>query len=107
MEILEETAFWGRVNYLIKTHKTTQKEIAGIIGVPFGTFRSWIHHNRIPDVYTACDLAVVLGTTVDYLVYGKDRNATEARMKRLLERKTAAAQITKLAKIILTRSSQI
>ena len=107
MDTLEIQPFWKRVNYLIKTHKTTQKEIAALVGIPFGTLRSWIFHNRLPDVATGCDLAIVLGVSVDYLVYGKKRKIVEERMSRLLERKTAAAQITKLAKDILNQSSQI
>jgi transcriptional regulator with XRE-family HTH domain len=91
----------------MKTHKITQAETAKIIGIPVGTLRNWIYNNRIPDVETACDLAVILGVTVDYLVYGKDRKPTEERMSRLLERKTAAARINKLAKVILDQSKQI
>ena len=93
--------------FLIKTHKTTQKEIAALIGIPLGTLRNWIYNNRYPDVQTACDLAVVLGTTVDFLLHGKNRRVVEERMNRLLERKTAASRITRLAKDILEQSGQI
>ena len=99
--------FWERVKYLIKTHKTTQDEIAGLIGIPLGTLRNWMYNNRLPDVETGCDLAVVLGVTVDYLVYGKNRKVIKERMSRLLERKTAASRINKLAKDILKQSGTI
>lgn len=99
--------FWKRVKYLIKTHKTSQEEVAELIGIPLGTFKNWIYNNRLPDIQTGCDLAVVLGVTVDFLVYGKNRKIIQERMSRLLERKTAAGQITKLAKDILTQSGRI
>ena len=104
---MEIISFWNRVKYLIKTHKTSQEKIAVLIGIPFGTLRNWIYYNRIPDVITACDLAVVLGVSVEYLVYGKERNLAEERANRLLERKTAAAEINRLARIILDQSKQI
>ncbi|MCL2231792.1 MAG: helix-turn-helix domain-containing protein [Treponema sp.] len=104
---MDIVSFWERVKYLIKTHKTTQPKIAELIGMPPGTFRNWIYHNRIPDVETACDLAAILGVTVDFLVYGKERDMVEERNSRLLERKTAAATINRMAKIIVRQSKQI
>lgn len=107
MDILDIIEFWNRVKYLIRTHKTTQDNVAQLINIPVGTLRNWIYQNRVPDVGTACNLAVVLGVSVDFLVFGKERNVNEERMNRLLERKTAAARINKLAQHILDQSSQI
>ena len=104
---MDTVSFWERVKYLIRTHKTTQSKIAELIGISPGTFRNWIYHNRVPDVETACDLAVVLGVSVDFLVYGKERDIVEAHNSRLLERKAAAATINKLAKVIERQSRQI
>jgi len=104
---MDAVSFWERVKYLIRTHKTTQPKIAELIGIPPGTFRNWIYHNRIPDIETACDLAVVLGASVDFLVYGKERDMIEAHNARLLERKNAAARINKLAKVIVRQSREI
>ena len=99
--------FWNRVKYLIKTHKTSQGEIAELLGIPLGTLRNWMYNGRLPDVVTACDLAILLGVTVDFLVYGKNRKPVKERMSRLLERKKAASRITKLAKDILKQSGTI
>jgi len=104
---MDTVSFWKRVKYLIKTHKTSQEKIARYIGLPYGTFRNWIYRNWVPDLQTACDLAVALGTSVDFLVYGKERKKTEERNSRLLERKTAAARINRLAKKIVDQSRQI
>ena len=59
------------------------------------------------DVETACDLAIVLGVSVDFLVYGKERELIEEHNSRLLERKAAAARINRLAKTIVRQSRQI
>ena len=104
---MDNISFWKRVKYLIKTHKTSQAKVADLIGIPPGTLKNWIYHKRIPDVQTACDLARVLGTSVDFLVYGKERDLMEEHNSRLLERKVAAARIKSLARVILHKSRQI
>ena len=106
MEIdIEE--FWMKVKFLIKTHKTSQENIARLIGIPFGTFRNWMYHGRSPDLQIAVHLSMVLGVTLDYLVFNKDTNIIEEQQNRLLERKDAAAEINKLAKIIVDESTKI
>ena len=104
---MDITAFWGRVKFLIKAHKTTQKKIALYIGLSYNTFRNWIFCKRVPDLETAVNLSVALGVSLDYLVFGKERNVTKERMNRLLERKTAAARINRLAKVIVNQSEEI
>ena len=104
---MDSEPFWERVKYLIKTHKTSQEKISGLLGIPTGTFRNWIYHRRIPDAETACDLAMALGVSVDFLVYGKERDITEEHNGRLLERKAAAARINRLAREIVDRSGEM
>jgi transcriptional regulator with XRE-family HTH domain len=99
--------FWQRVKFLIKTHKTSQEKIAQYIGIPYPTLRNWIYYKRIPDLETATALAIALGVSMEYLVYGKERKITEERMIRLKERKTAAASINKLAKAIVSQSEEM
>ena len=99
--------FWAQVKYLIKMHKTSQAKVAALLGIPLGTFRNWIHYNRIPDVKTACFLAIMLGVSVDFLVFGKERELIVEHNNRLLERKTSAARINKLAKVIVKHSVKI
>ena len=107
MEILDIEDFWEREKYLVKTHKTSQEKIADLMGMPYNTLRNWIHYKRMPDARTVCDLSLVLGVSVEFLVYGKERKIVEERNKRLLERKTAAAAIKRLARVILKQSRQI
>ena len=55
-----------------------------------GTFAGWIYHNRLPNAETACDIGTALGVSVEYLVYGRDRNNTRTRLRELAARKAAA-----------------
>ena len=104
---MDTISFWKRVKYLIRTHNTSQEKIAGYVGIPYGTFRNWIYKDWVPDLQTACNLAVALGVSVEYLVWGNERDAIKERMDRLQERKTAAKRINMLAREIVDQSSQI
>ena len=85
--------FWKRTKPLIKAHKMTQKQFAEHMGISFHTFRGWIQHNRIPDLASAYDMALVLGVTLDYLVSGKDRDFAARRLKEIELRRAAARAI--------------
>ena len=92
--------FWERVKKLMRAHKISQKEFSAYIDVSLPTFKCWIHNNRIPNAYTSCDIAEALGVSVEFLVRGVDGKAMENREKEALIRKTAAAEIKKMSKII-------
>lgn len=94
MDIL---SFWDRVKNLIKANKTSLQKTSVSIEVPYNTLRNWVYYSRIPDVETACDLAKTLNVSVEFLVYGRDRNIKEEYLAYLKERKEATAKITKLA----------
>lgn len=93
-------AFWSRVKDLIRAHKISQEKFASYIGMKYSTFKSWIYNNRIPDIFTGHDMAIALGVSMEYLVTGNDGQAAEIRSKQVLERKIAAREIKKMAKII-------
>ena len=88
--------FWQRVQALLKAHKIGQDKLADYIQINPNTLRGWIYKNRIPDAYTACDIADALGTTVEYLVRGVDGAGQKLRMQQVEERKTVSAIITGL-----------
>ena len=67
-----EDLFWLRIENLLKAHKINQKQFAESIGIPIGTFWSWVCCNYIPDAKTACAMAQTLGVTVEYLVRGTE-----------------------------------
>ena len=100
MNTTEIDPFWKRVKTLIRAHKISQEEFASYIGISFNTLKTWFRNNRIPDAYTAHDIAVALGVSVEYLVTGEDRKALEEREKQTLLRKTAALDIEKMAVMI-------
>jgi transcriptional regulator with XRE-family HTH domain len=87
----------------MRAHKISQEKFAAYIGMSFGTFRNWIRYDRIPDIYTACDIADALGVSVDYLARGEDgtRISLKNREKTVYIRKTAIANIKKMAKKIV------
>jgi len=88
---MDEVAFfWPRVKELIKAHNLTQKQFAAKNGFSQNTLRGWIYHNRIPDLSAAYAIAYSLGVSLEYLLGGKDKNITEARLKELELRKSAA-----------------
>ena len=95
-----EDNFWIRTKRLIKAHKMSQNDFALYVGIPVRTFWSWIYRNVIPDASRACAIAQALGVTVEYLVMGLDDFNAEDRMHRTEERKSATAEIQKLAKQI-------
>ena len=99
-------AFWNRVKKMIKAHNMTQKEFAQQLDMPLSTFQGMMHHNRVPVLDIALDMAKILGVTVEYLAYGKDTEITSMRLKELSNEQSATA-ITKLATQIQKESAKI
>ncbi|MDR2972726.1 MAG: hypothetical protein LBU83_12520 [Bacteroidales bacterium] len=95
-------SFWEQVNQLIKTQKTTQKDLAKSLNIPFGTYRGWNAYKRLPDVYSGSQIAQALKTTVEYLLTGK---SPEGIPPEILEtaRKIAAMPIQDREEIMLVR----
>ena len=100
MKVLNVDPFWERVKQLTKAHKISLEKFAGYIGISHNTLKGWIRFNRIPNAYTAHDIAVALGVSVEYLVTGIDGKASESREREALTRKTAAAEIKKMTRLI-------
>jgi transcriptional regulator with XRE-family HTH domain len=76
--------FWTRLKDQIKKKNTTQEWIAGKIGVPFGTFRSWLRRKSYPDIKQGLEIAELLDTTVEYLVTGKGQDILSDDERKLL-----------------------
>ena len=89
--------FWNRVRKLMRAHKISQEKFAAHIDLNFHTLKSWIRFNRLPDVYTAFDMALALGVSLEQLITGKDSKAQKQQEKQAKIRKTAAANIKKMA----------
>ena len=97
---IDTFTFWERVKKLVRAHKISQEKFAAYLGINFSTFKSWLHFDRIPDVFTACDIADALGVPVEYLVRETKAAAIEHRRKLTFARKIAAADIKKMARRI-------
>ena len=97
MSRAEQDLFWEQIKKLIKAHKITQKKFADYIGINYNTFKNWMCYGIIPDVYSAFDIAVALGVSVEFLVTGCDGETTQNREKETLARKNAARDIRKMA----------
>jgi transcriptional regulator with XRE-family HTH domain len=69
---MDAKIFWDNVEPLREAGNLTQKELSNIIKVPFRTFQGWLSKGILPDVEQAARIAAALGTTVEYLVTGKD-----------------------------------
>ena len=100
-------SFWVRTKYLLKTHKISQRKLAGYIGIPPGTLLNWIYRDLIPDARTACAIAEGLGVTVEFLIRGTDDINIKDRILRTQIRKSAALEIKKLAKKINTETRKL
>jgi len=103
---METKTFWVRVKALLKAHKMTQMQFAERIDYPYGTLRSCIQNDRIPDTTTAYEIAVTLGVTLNYLLGGHERDITVARLREL-EARNAAAKILKLTEQIVKEANII
>jgi transcriptional regulator with XRE-family HTH domain len=66
--------------------------------ISYNTFRCWLYNNRLPDAQNACEIAQKLGVTVEYLVSGKEKTATERKNKQSEDRKAIYDRIRKLIK---------
>jgi transcriptional regulator with XRE-family HTH domain len=75
---MEET-FADRLNSLIKSRQTTQKAIAAYAGVRYSSISDWKKEGSYPRSDIAVKIAQALGTSVEYLVTGKDAFSADER----------------------------
>ena len=92
---MKRIPFWERVNELLVAHKISRQKFAEYIGMSPNTLQSWIRFNRLPDIRSGYKMSIALGVTAEYLIFGKDREKTDQRLKVLAARK-AAEKINKL-----------
>jgi len=92
--------FWERVKKSIRAHKISQKEFASYVGINYNTMKTWIYYDRVPDAYSACDIASALGVSMEYLTRGSEESAVKDHERETHQRKTTAAKIRKMARRI-------
>ena len=64
---------WLRVNRLIKTKKTTQKDLAEYLGLPHRTLQNWMYRGLWPLISEGYRMSIYFGVSVEYLVTGKEK----------------------------------
>lgn len=74
---MEISFFWQNVKTLLKANNLTQKKLADICNISFGTLQGWIAKSVIPDVFSSVKIARVLGVTVEFLVTGTEPEITK------------------------------
>ena len=85
--------FWKRVIAQIKAHKITQEKFAEYLNIPRSTFYDWLRFNTAPDVFTAYNMATVLGVSLEYLICGEDKRNEKIRMEQTETRKTTESRV--------------
>jgi transcriptional regulator with XRE-family HTH domain len=78
-------SFWDRTNGLIKERKTTQRAISVQCGFTARRVETLVSNGRLPDAIEAQRIAAALGTTVEYLVTGKEPDASRKYREALEE----------------------
>ena len=65
--------FWSRIKGLLKEKGITQGDAAKACNVPVNTLRHWMTKEYYPPLNYVASLARFLGVSIEYLVYGKER----------------------------------
>ena len=65
--------FWKRVKGILKEKGITQGTAAKSCNVPVNTLRFWMTKEYYPPLNFAAGLARFLGVSIEYLVYGKEK----------------------------------
>jgi transcriptional regulator with XRE-family HTH domain len=80
----DASLFWKNVKSEIKRQNTTQEWVAKKAEISFNTFQGWISKSIYPRVNEAIHIAIVLNTSVEYLVSGTIQN-NETAIERICQ----------------------
>ena len=69
---MDTSEFWDRVNALIKERGTTQSAVSVSCGLNPRRIQNLSSGSRLPDVFEGFLIARCLGTSVEYLVTGRE-----------------------------------
>lgn len=78
--------FWNSVRHLLSERKILQKDFAEQIGYNVSTLKNQMTRNISPDVDTAVQIAQALGTTVEYLVTGVEKEISKQDVINFLQK---------------------
>jgi transcriptional regulator with XRE-family HTH domain len=77
--------FYERVKKLAKANKMTIETVVGQAGLSLASYNAYRRHENLPRADEAAKIAAALGTTVEYLVTGKEPDASRKHRKALEE----------------------
>ena len=93
---MDAKELWERVKKEIKAHKITLTQFSQYLGIPKSTFFYWLRNKTIPDLFTAYDIAIALGVSLEFLASGENWKSEKLRMEQTKTRKSAEAEVKKL-----------
>jgi transcriptional regulator with XRE-family HTH domain len=70
--------FYERVKSQVKARKMTIKYVVGKAGLTLASYNAYRRHENLPRANEAAIMARTLGTTVEYLVFGKEPRPSAA-----------------------------
>lgn len=76
--------FWERVDALSKSRSL--KEFAYSVDVNYTLLLNWRTKKRLPALEQACRIAKVLGTTVEFLITGRDPEIPSAHLRDIVRK---------------------
>ena len=80
---MEADIFWKNVSQIMKNKKISQETLCENIGISIWTLRGAISKQILPRVDVAKQIADYLGTSVDFLLTGKESNEYKQRLDNL------------------------
>ena len=80
---MEADIFWKNVSQIMKNKKISQETLCENIGISVWTLRGSISKQILPRVDVAKTIADYLGTSVDFLLTGKESNEYKERLDNL------------------------
>ena len=92
--------FGDRIQKLMKEKGYSQKELAQMIGVTESAMSRYIKNEREPKIDIIANFATALGTTTDYLIYGKESENDFAETYRLVARSASTMKYEEKMRLI-------
>lgn len=80
---MSDKQFWKNVTQLMKSKKMSQEKMCTDLGMSIYTLRSSISKDVLPRVDVAKSIADYLGTSVEFLLTGTEKNSYKIRLDQL------------------------
>lgn len=80
---MDSEVFWKNVSQIMKSKKISQEKMCSDLGMSIYTLRSSISKQVFPRVDVAVTIANYLGTSVEFLLTGKESNEYKERLENL------------------------